>query len=174
MRQLAEAHALSPTTVEQIIEPYRAWITAANARDAAERLTERTDWQLLWSPWRTRSAHLLSRRVLLELHHPLPCKCSCTTRTRFSTTLEAKAGSGIKEPATPPVVFRELFKSAYFLYRHFGIRRLLADRLAERVELLLVTRLLLDGLVVFNNERLRPIFGERVTGTDRRNDWTPP
>ena len=54
------------------------------------------------------------------------------------------------------------FRVAYFLYRHFGIVRLLAESLADRVELLLVTRLLVDGLVSFNKQRLHSIFGERI------------
>jgi CPA1 family monovalent cation:H+ antiporter len=56
------------------------------------------------------------------------------------------------------------FRIAYFLYRHLGIQRVLADRLADRVELLLVTRLLVDRLVSFNDERLATLFDERLTG----------
>ena len=39
VRALAAAHGLAPAAVEQIVEPYEAWITAADARDAAERPT---------------------------------------------------------------------------------------------------------------------------------------
>ena len=45
---------------------------------------------------------------------------------------------------------------------YLGIRRWLAERLADRVELLLMTRLLVDRLIDFNGERLLPIFGERI------------
>src|SRR5215472_15520322 len=48
-------------------------------------------------------------------------------------------------------------------YRYFGIRRWLAERLADRVEWLLMTRLLVDRLIDFNGERLRSIFGQRST-----------
>ena len=41
VRQMAQYHALAQTAVEQVVEPYQAWIAAANARDEAERLTER-------------------------------------------------------------------------------------------------------------------------------------
>ena len=51
------------------------------------------------------------------------------------------------------------FRAAYFLYRHLGIVRFVADRLADRVELLLVTRLLVDKLLAFNDRRLGAIFG---------------
>ena len=124
---------------------------------------ERPTGDCFASPWRTRSAHLLSRRVLLELRRRPLCKCYCTTRTRFSTALEREGRLGYQRASDATLSFPVAFRVAYFLYRHFGIRRLLADSLADRVELLLVTRLLLDRLVVFNNERLRPIFGERIT-----------
>jgi monovalent cation:H+ antiporter, CPA1 family len=70
---------------------------------------------------------------------------------------------GYRRAADAILSFPVAFRIAYFLYRHFGIRRLLADRLADRVELLLVTKLLVDRLIDFNDERLRPIFGERIT-----------
>ena len=38
VRRLAEAHALAPAAVQQIIEPYQAWITAANARDCGRAI----------------------------------------------------------------------------------------------------------------------------------------
>ena len=65
----------------------------------------------------------------------------------------------LRSPAALPVAFR----IAYFFYRYFGIVRFLADRLADRVELLLVMRLLVDRLLGFNSRRLVPMFGERIT-----------
>jgi len=70
---------------------------------------------------------------------------------------------GYRRTAEAALSFPVAFRVAYFLYRHFGIVRFLADRLADRVELLLVTRLLLDKLSGFNNQRLSQVFGERIT-----------
>ena len=41
VRDMARDHALAESAVERSSKPYQAWIAAANARDAAERLTER-------------------------------------------------------------------------------------------------------------------------------------
>jgi CPA1 family monovalent cation:H+ antiporter len=41
VRQMAQYHGLAQTSVEQVIEPYQAWVAAANARDEAEPLPER-------------------------------------------------------------------------------------------------------------------------------------
>jgi DNA-binding MarR family transcriptional regulator len=54
---------------------------------------------------------------------------------------------GYHRAAAAALSFRPGFRLAYALYRHLGIRRWLADRLADRVELLLMTRLLVDRLV---------------------------
>ena len=72
---------------------------------------------------------------------------------------------GYRRAAEAALSFPVAFRVAYFLYRYFGIVRFLADRLADRVELLLVTRLLVDRLPGFNNRnrRLGPIFSERIT-----------
>ena len=51
-----------------------------------------------------------------------------------------------------------------------GIVRPLADRLAERVELLLIMRLLMDRLLAFNDRRIGAIFGERIARDHRRDD----
>jgi hypothetical protein len=38
---MPQYHALAQSAVEDVIEPYQAWIAAADARDDAERLPER-------------------------------------------------------------------------------------------------------------------------------------
>src|SRR6266850_322038 len=41
VRDMARDHALAESAVEEVVKPYQAWIEAANARDAGERLTDR-------------------------------------------------------------------------------------------------------------------------------------
>jgi len=75
----------------------------------------------------------------------------------------AEGRLGYRRAAEAALSFSVAFRVAYFLYRHCGIQRFLADRLGDRVELLLVSRLLVDRLVSFNDERLRSVFEERLT-----------
>jgi CPA1 family monovalent cation:H+ antiporter len=70
---------------------------------------------------------------------------------------------GYRRAAEVALAFPIFFRAAFFIYRHFGIQRFLAERLADRVELLLIMRLVVDRLVRFNDERLTAIFGERLT-----------
>ena len=74
---------------------------------------------------------------------------------------------GYRRAAAAALSFPVVFRVAYLLYRHLRIQRFLADRLAERVELLLVMRLLIDRLLVFNKERLVVVFGERLAELSR-------
>src|ERR1700756_1356130 len=41
VRDMGRDHTLAESAIEEVVKPYQAWIEAANARDAAERLTER-------------------------------------------------------------------------------------------------------------------------------------
>jgi CPA1 family monovalent cation:H+ antiporter len=69
---------------------------------------------------------------------------------------------GYKRAAEASLEFPISFRAAYFLYRRFGVRRVLANRLGERLEMLLVTRLLIQRLAGDDSKRSRSIFGERV------------
>jgi Na+:H+ antiporter len=70
---------------------------------------------------------------------------------------------GYQRTAVAALAFPLAFRTAYFLYRHFGIQRFLADRLADRVELLLIMRLLVNRLIPFNKARLGAVFEGGLT-----------
>jgi monovalent cation:H+ antiporter, CPA1 family len=69
---------------------------------------------------------------------------------------------GYQRGADAALAFPFSFGVAYFFYRRFGIVRFLADRLGDRFEMLLVTRLLIQELMGAHAVRSRSIFGERV------------
>ena len=74
---------------------------------------------------------------------------------------------GYRRAAAQALEFSTSFRLAYLLHRHLGIVGPLAARLAERVELLLVTRLLMDRLLAFNERRIAALFGgqlAKITG----------
>src|SRR5262245_1424548 len=59
------------------------------------------------------------------------------------------------------------FRVAHLLYRRLRIVRALAERLAERLEILLVMRIVLGRLVAFNKEQIGKLFGEHIALTAR-------
>ena len=83
--------------------------------------------------------------------------------TPSSRGSRAEGRLGYRRAAESALSFPLAFRTGYFVYRYFGIQRFLADLLADRVELLSVSRLLVERLGGFNNKRLRSVFGERIT-----------
>jgi CPA1 family monovalent cation:H+ antiporter len=162
VRRLAQYHALDQSAVDHVIEPYQAWIAAANARDEAERLSERDRLAIALVALANQERVLvLETRADQIASQPI---VHLLLRNADTLVEGARADGrlGYRRAAESALLFPVGFRIAYFLYRHFHIQRFLADRLADRVELFLVTRLLVDKLVGFNNERLRSVFGDRL------------
>jgi monovalent cation:H+ antiporter, CPA1 family len=59
------------------------------------------------------------------------------------------------------------FRLVYFLYRRFGTVRLLADRLADRVEHLLLMHFVIERLLRFNDQHIALLFGPRIAAVCR-------
>ncbi len=164
IRTTARQYDLHPAAVDSALAPYSAWTEAASSRDAGEQIemTERErlavalvalgnqERLLVLETLTRRSASLGALEALMR---------------NADTLIEgARHGGrlGYKRAAEAALAFPLSFRIAYFLYRQFGIRRFLEDRLGERFETLLVTRLLIDELANGNAKGSRSIFGERV------------
>ena len=163
VRALAQHHGLAPAVVEQIVAPYRAWIAAADTRGAAEGLSERDRLGIalvaLANQERVLALAIRSARIA-------PAGTIQTLLHNAGTLVDGARGEGrigYQRAAEKALSFRPSFRVGYTLYRYLGIRWLLAERLADRVELLLMTYLVVDRLLEFNAERLRPIFAQRIT-----------
>jgi CPA1 family monovalent cation:H+ antiporter len=163
VRRLAEEHALAPAAVEKIVEPYQNWITAANVRDAAERLTERDRLAVALVALANQERALALEIRAGRIAPPAIVQMLLHNAETLIDGARSDGRLGYQRAADAVLDFPLAFRIAYSLYRYTGIQRLLADRLADRVELLLMTRVLLDRLAGFADERLRPVFGERIT-----------
>ena len=163
VRALAEQHGLAPAVAEPIVAPYRAWIAEADSRDAAERLPERDRLGIALIALANQERVLALAIRAARIAPPATIQTMLHNADTLVDGARAGGRLGYQRAAAAALSFRPGFRIAYALYRHLRIRRWLADRLADRVELLLMTRLLVDRLIGFNDERLRPIFGERIT-----------
>ena len=160
----AEAHDLHPRALASALAPYQAWTKAAGARDAAEEmgLTEHERMTValiaLGNQERMLVLETLSRRAAS------PAALQMLMRNADALVEGARSGGrlGYKRAAEAALAFPLAFRAAYFVYRRFGVRRFLADRLGDRFETLLVTRLLIQDLARGGAQRSRSIFGERV------------
>jgi monovalent cation:H+ antiporter, CPA1 family len=163
VRNMARDHALTDTAVEQVVKPYQAWIAAANARDAAERLTERDRLAIALAALANQERALVLEMRADRIASPDTVQVLLRNADLLVEGARGEGRVGYRRAAEAALVLPVSFRVAYFLYRYFGVVRFLADRLADRVELLLVMRLVVDRLLGFNAQRLGPMFGERIT-----------
>jgi len=162
VRDMAQNHALAESAVEEVVKPYQAWIKAANTRDADVRLTERDRLAIALVALANQERVLVLETRTDRIASPATVQVLLRNGDGLVEGARAEGRVGYHRAAEAALSFPVAFRIAYLLYRHFGIVRFLADRLADRVELLLVMRLLVDRLLSFNRQRLVPMFGERI------------
>jgi CPA1 family monovalent cation:H+ antiporter len=163
VRRLAREHGLGAAAVEQIVEPYEAWIAAADARDAAERPTERDRLAIALVALANQERVLILETRADRIASAATVQILLRNADALVEGARTEGRLGYRRVAEAVLKFPPAFRIAYFVYRYFGVRRFLADRLADRVELLTVTRLLVERLEGFSDKWLRSVFGERIT-----------
>src|SRR5215472_15669119 len=163
VRDMARDHKLTESAVDEVVKPYQAWITTANARDADERLTERDRLAIALAALANQERVLVFEARTDRIASPATVQVLLRNADALVEGARAEGRVGYRRAAEATLSFPIAFRIAYLLYRHFGIVRSLADRLADRVELLLVTRLLVNRLSAFNSRRLGSIFDGRIT-----------
>jgi CPA1 family monovalent cation:H+ antiporter len=164
IRRMAHYHGLAEGSVERAMEPYQTWIAAADARDEAERLSERERLAVALVALGDQERILVLETRAGQVASQATVQVLLRNADALVEGARGEGRLGYRRATAAMLSFPLAFRIAYFLYRHLGIQRVLADRLADRVELLLVTRLLVDRLVSFNDERLATLFDERLTG----------
>jgi monovalent cation:H+ antiporter, CPA1 family len=162
VRGLAAEHGLGQNAVEQIVEPYEAWIAAADARDAAEHPTDRDRLAIALVALANQERVLILETRADRIASSATVQILLRNADVLVEGARAEGRLGYRRAADAALLFPLGFRAAYFVYRHFGIQRFLADRLADRVELLSVMRFLVEGLERFNAKRLHMVFGERI------------
>ena len=163
IRSTAHEHDISPTALASALAPYEAGIAAANSPGADE--AGLTDHQRLAIGLVAlgNQERMLALEIMAE-RAASPVTVQALLRNAEALGEAARSGGrlGYKRGAEAALAFPFSFAAAYFFYRRFGIVRFLADRLGDRFEMLLVTRLLIQELMAAHAVRSRSIFGERV------------
>ncbi|MEM9629977.1 MAG: cation:proton antiporter [Pseudomonadota bacterium] len=138
---------------------------AAAAASETNKLEELKDWDRV----RIGLIALADREQQLVLEHFHEKTISGRSVSKF-LTLTGRIGdltrsegrAGYIKATRQPLKFELGFRFSQTLQRRLRITRPLANRLADRFEFLLVYRILADELVDFNNQRIRPLLGDRV------------
>jgi CPA1 family monovalent cation:H+ antiporter len=163
IRTMASDHEISPSALASALAPYEDGVVAAKSRGADE--AGLTDHQRLAIGLVAlgNQERMLALEIMAE-RAASPVTVQALLRNAEALGEGARSGGrlGYKRGAEAALAFPFSFKAAYFFYRRFGTVRFLADRLGDRFELLLVTRLLIQELMGAHAVRSRSIFGERV------------
>jgi monovalent cation:H+ antiporter, CPA1 family len=162
IRSMANEHDISPAALASALAPYAAGVKAANSPGGEAGLTDHERLAIglvaLGNQERMLALEIMAERAAS------PITVQALLRNAEALGEGARTGGrlGYKRSAEAALAFPFSFKAAYFFYRRFGIVRFLADRLGDRFEMLLVTRLLIQELMGAHAVRSRSIFGERV------------
>jgi CPA1 family monovalent cation:H+ antiporter len=163
IRAMAREHEISPSALTNALAPYEAGIAAAKSRGADEvGLTDHERLAIALVALGNQE-RMLALEIMAE-RAASPVTVQALLRNAEAMGEGARSGGrlGYKRNAEGALAFPFAFKAAYFLYRRVGIVRFLADRLGDRFEMLLVSRLLIQELAGPHAARSRTIFGERV------------
>jgi monovalent cation:H+ antiporter, CPA1 family len=163
IRSTANEHEISLLAVTSALAPYEAGMAAAKTPGATE--AGLTDHQRLAIGLVAlgNQERMLALEIMAE-RAASPITVQALLRNAEALGEGARSGGrlGYQRRAEAALAFPFSFAAAYFFYRRFGIVRFLADRLGDRFEMLLVTRLLIQELTGAHAVRSRSIFGERV------------
>ena len=163
IRATGREHEISPSALGSALAPYEAGIEAAKARGADEvGLTDHERLAIALVALGNQE-RMLALEIMAE-RAASPGAVQALLRNADALGEGARSGGrlGYKRSAEAALAFPFSFVAAYFLYRRLGVVRFLADRLGDRFEMLLVTRLLIQELSGQHAARSRSIFGERV------------
>jgi CPA1 family monovalent cation:H+ antiporter len=160
---MANEHGISSAAVSSALAPYDSGMAAAKSSSAAE--AGLTDHQRLAIGLVAlgNQERMLALEIMAE-RAASPITVQALLRNAEALGEGARSGGrlGYQRGAEAALAFPVSFRVAYSFYRWFGIVRFLADRLGDRFEMLLVTRLLIQELMGAHAVRSRSIFGERV------------
>ncbi|HEY1780356.1 MAG TPA: cation:proton antiporter [Roseiarcus sp.] len=163
VRSMANEHEISASAVASALAPYEAGMAAAESPGVAEAAL--TDHQRLAIGLVAlgNQERMLALEIMAE-RAASPVTVQALLRNAEALGEAARSGGrlGYQRSAEAALAFPFSFAVAYFFYRRFRIVRFLADRLGDRFEMLLVTRLLIQELMGAHAVRSRSIFGERV------------
>lgn len=162
--QMASAYAISPEVARKVSDGYAARsATATEANAFSEDIMDKERVQL-------GLIALADRERVLVLHHFRENTVSNRTISAHLAIVGAiadlartKGRAGYNRAARRLVAFDTSFRAAQWAFRWLRTDAFLGRVVADRFERLLLTRIVLNELILFNVKRIRPMVGDRVS-----------
>ncbi|MGE5268203.1 MAG: cation:proton antiporter [Thiohalocapsa sp.] len=161
-RDIAQAHGLSETAEELVRQPFEAKAAAGEAEIAGGRLSQRDRLAIALVALANQE-----RVLVLEMRHdraasPGAIQVLLANADGLAEAVRSDGRLGYCRESETALALPLGFRAGYALYRRVGIARLLAARLADRLEMLLTTRFVVERLYAFNRQQIAALFGERL------------
>jgi monovalent cation:H+ antiporter, CPA1 family len=168
-REIGHSHTISNTVIDRVVAPYQAKLEQAKAQEiaATSNLSEADQLAIALVSLGTQE-----RVLIIEMLRDGAVSAGAAQLMLGNADMLAEAArsdgrNGYQAAYEAALIDPLSFRMALFAYRQFGIVRPLSDRLAERLEMLLVSRITLGRLVAFNNQQIGRLFGAEIAATTR-------
>lgn len=166
-REIARTHGISPETADRVVAPYdlaRAEEDLVRAEAAADgqAISERDRLAVALVALANQERLLVLRLRSDRIAAPAAAQVLLGNAGALADAARRDGRLGYQHASERALALTAPFRIAYFLYRRLGVVRLLADRLADRVERLLLMRFVTERLVAFNDQQIAPLVGTRI------------
>lgn len=167
-QELARTHTLSQAAVTRVVAPYEAKMAAAKAiESAALNLAEEDRLAIALVALGNQERALVIEMLREGIASPVAVQELLRHADALAEAARSEGRAGYQKASEAALAHPLNFRFAYFLYRRFGIVWPLADRLAERLEILLVMRFAIERLKRFNEHQIRGLFDAHVAAATR-------
>jgi monovalent cation:H+ antiporter, CPA1 family len=168
-RQIGRSNALSQTAVNRVIEPYQAKLEAAQANQDAlsRRLTEGDRVAIVLVSLANQERVLIIEMLGDKAVSPGAAQILLSNAETLAEAARSEGRAGYGRATDASLDYQIGFRLALFLYRRLRLSRQLAERLAQRLEILLVMRITLERLAEFNSLQISRLFGEHIASVTR-------
>jgi monovalent cation:H+ antiporter, CPA1 family len=159
-REIARTHGISPETADRVVAPDEfagdEGATAGEAISGRDRLA--IALVALANQERLLVLELRSDRIAM----PAAVQALLGNAGALADAARRDGRLGYRRASERALALTAPFRFAYFVYRRFGIVGFLSDRLADRVERLLLMRFVTERLVAFNDQQIALLAGSRI------------
>ncbi|HET6468983.1 MAG TPA: cation:proton antiporter [Geminicoccaceae bacterium] len=166
LRDAAAVYDLDLATAEEVGDLSRRRLAAAAPGQSEEMLREQLVTAL--ATLAQREIDLCVEQLTARMISRAPGQRLIAEARALLDALRSGGVQGYRDAAKAHVRFGRRTRFAALVHRHLGIRSLLARRLAQRTEVMLVRREVLKELQEFARGRFQAVFGERVSETAGR------
>jgi monovalent cation:H+ antiporter, CPA1 family len=166
-REIGLSHTLSQEAVDRVTKPYEIKLESTRGRQeaAASYLSESDQLAIALISLANQERALIIGMLRESAVSPSAAQVILGNIEALAEATRSDGPVGYESTSEAILGYPIGFRIALFLYRRLRIVRAIAERLAERLEILLVTRIVLERLITFDKEQIGKLFGERIAGT---------